>query len=260
MTSLALQLVACGGANKGQEASAAQTTTEAEQTESTIEASTEKASTEEAASTEEQAADGENTEIANPWKECTEAEAKEACPRLFKAPEEDLVSSWSLMEVKDSESGVPGPVVELDFRMDGKDFTARAQYGAPENEDISGTYYDWDVTDDITLANWGEGNMKGKYYRHLEDGWTVDLITWYDIEIGIAYSLVVEAEDLDGFDLQAIAEQMYDSENEPNTGEPTEEADDQGAKAAFEGQYYAGRGNLSITGHDDGTYSGPHCG
>ena len=61
--------------------------------------------------------------------------------------------------------------------------------------------------------------MKGKYSRHLEDGWTVDLITWYDIEIGIAYSLEVEAEDLDGFDLQAIAEQMYNPDNEPLTGE-----------------------------------------
>ncbi len=245
MTSLALQLVACGGADKAQNASAAGSATEAEQTEGVADSNTEDSNTEtesaaetsteeanttedtgsdtttEAADSEDKAGD-ENTQIANPWRDCTEEEAKAACPRLFKAPEEDLVSSWSIMDVKDSEEGVPGPVVELDFRMDGKDFTARAQYGAPENEDISGTYYDWDLTDDITLANWGEGNMKGKYSRHLEDGWTVDLITWYDIEIGIAYSLEVEAEDLDGFDLQAIAEQMYNPDNEPLTGETTE--------------------------------------
>ena len=39
------------------------------------------------------------------------------------------------------------------------------------------------------------------------------------LEIGIKYSLSVAAEDLDGFDIQAIAEQMYCAENEPDVGE-----------------------------------------
>ena len=119
------------------------------------------------------------------------------------------------MDIDNGELGVPGDMVQLDFRMEGVAFTARAQYGVGENEDISGMYYDWDVQDDVTLANWGEGHMQGKTYRSLGDGWTVDLCTWYDIEIGIAYSLSAEAADLDGFDIQAIAEQMYDPNNEP---------------------------------------------
>ncbi len=160
------------------------------------------------------------TQMANPWKECTEEDAKAACPRLFKAPAEDLAGGWSMMEVKDSKDGVPGPLVQYDFRMEGVDFCARAQYGADENDDIAGMYYDWTASEDVTLAGWGEGNMKGKTYRHIEDGWMVDLITWYDYEIGIAYSLSAEAEDLDGFDIQAVAEQMYNEANEPNADIP----------------------------------------
>ncbi|WP_292213581.1 hypothetical protein [Butyrivibrio sp.] len=36
------------------------------------------------------------------------------------------------------------------------------------------------------------------------------MITWYDVEIGISYSLSTQDKDLDGFDIQAVAEQMYD--------------------------------------------------
>ena len=36
-----------------------------------------------------------------------------------------------------------------------------------------------------------------------------DLCTWYDIEIGISYSLSTTAKDLDGFDIQGIVEAMY---------------------------------------------------
>ena len=68
------------------------------------------------------------------------------------------------------------------------------------------------------MANWGEGHMSGKTYRAIDETEYTDLITWYDIEIGIKYSLSVSAPDLDGFDIQAIAEQMYDPDNEPYTG------------------------------------------
>ncbi|WP_022762967.1 hypothetical protein [Butyrivibrio sp. AD3002] len=251
MATLALELVACGGA-KDTDTSKEEAAVTEQQEDAAEEASSEEASAEEEAS-EETAESAENTEIANPWRECTEEEANAACPRLFKAPEDAVVNGWSLMDANSNENGVPGALVELDFRMEGMDYTARAQYGVGENEDISGIYYDWDNTEDITLANWGEGHMPAKLSRHIEDGWMIDLCTWYDIEIGIAYSLSVEAEDLEGFDLQAIAEQMYSAENEPYVGEP-EEGESQGQVQSFEGQYYAGRGNLSITGQGDDTY------
>ncbi|MCR5283746.1 MAG: hypothetical protein K6E18_10275 [Lachnospiraceae bacterium] len=196
-----------------EETAAEETATESEPTEAAEETQAE--------DSQADAAEAESTEMANPWRECTEEEAKAACPRLFKAPDDAVVNGWTMMDVE-GEEGVPGPIVQLDFRIEGRAFTARAQYGAGENDDIDGMNYDWTVSDEVTLANWGEGNMKGVYNRCIEDDGMVDLLTWYDYEIGIAYSVSVEAEDLDGFDLQAIAEQMYDPANEPLADAPEE--------------------------------------
>ena len=91
--------------------------------------------------------------------------------------------------------------------------------GAAEDADITGLYVDWTVgPEDCTLANWGEGHMAGQSYRAITDTEYIDLITWYDVEIGIAYALTVSDADLDGFDIQAIAEQMYTADNEPYVG------------------------------------------
>lgn len=158
------------------------------------------------------------TGMGNPWRECTEEEAKKACPRLFKAPEDAMVNGWSMMEAGSGESGIPGPLVQLDFRMRGVDFTARARYGVDEKEDITGMYGEWTDKRDVTLANWGGGNMPAKISRSIEDDWMIDLCTWYDTEIGIAYCLSAESDDLEGFDIQAVAEQMYDPANEPDAG------------------------------------------
>ena len=172
--------------------------------------------------------EGPKEEVANPWRDCTEDEALDSCPRLFKAPDGAEDITWKMMEKTGEDKG---PLVELDFSLDGMDFCARAMYGADENEDIHGLYYEWDAEDDATLSGWGEGNMQAKCYRAIEDDGYVDLITWYDIEIGIAYSLSVAAPDLDGFDIQAVAEQMFassrivygDGEVEENADEHAEE-------------------------------------
>lgn len=175
--------------------------------------------------TDEDTADTADTEeasveepvgLANPWRDCTEEEANAACFRLFKAPEGASNIKWSIMEEGADPSGFPGPLVQLTFDIvdtySTLSFTARAKQTSDENEDISGMYYEWDVTDDATLANWGGGNMQGKCYRALTDTETADLITWFDVEVGISYSLSTVAEDLDGFDIQAIAEAMYNEE------------------------------------------------
>ncbi|MCR4690893.1 MAG: hypothetical protein K5739_06090 [Lachnospiraceae bacterium] len=143
------------------------------------------------------------------WTECTQQEAQETCPRLFKAPEGATDISWSK-----SDEGEKG-TVQLTYTLDGINFVARARYAAAQDERIDDLTCSWDVEDDVTLANWGEGNMQGKSYRAVGDEETVDLITWYDIEIGIGYSLTVSAPDLDGFDIQAVAENMYDETQEP---------------------------------------------
>jgi hypothetical protein len=76
--------------------------------------------------------------------------------------------------------------------------------------------------------------MPGKVYRSINDSGYVDMITWYDMEIGISYSLSVAAKDLDGFDIQAVAEQMYAEENEPYGNEPSDFVQMQSGKTSFD--------------------------
>ena len=176
---LAVQLVACGTNTKEE----TDTNTEANITQSESEQKDEASSETASESEEESATNEENVGMANPWRDCTEDEAKSSCPRLFKAPEGSSAASWSMMGEKSDDPGAQGPLIQLDFRMDDMDFTARAQYGADEYADISGMYYEWTTTDDVTLANWGEGHMEGKISRYVGDDGMVDLCTWYDIEI-----------------------------------------------------------------------------
>ena len=157
----------------------------------------------------------ESVGMANPWVDITEEEANELCLRLFKAPEGATVQGWMKCEdLGDPDKGI-GPMIQLSFALDDMNFTARAQQGAAEDTDIAGNYVEWTVgPEDCTLANWGGGNMAGKMYRSINDTGYVDMITWYDMEIGISYSLSVAAKDLDGFDIQAVAEQMFNGEIE----------------------------------------------
>ena len=164
--------------------------------------------------------DNNEVGMGNPWVDITKEEAGKICARLFKAPEGAGAQEWLKCEaLGDPDKGL-GPLIQLNFDMDDLNFTARAQQGAAEDADIAGIYTDWTAgPEDVTLANWGGGNMKGQMYRSIDDTGYIDLITWYDIEIGIKYSLSVAAEDLDGFDIQAVAEQMYPGEDEPDENE-----------------------------------------
>lgn len=190
--------------------------------------------TEEPAQPEEAEEEEGMVGMANPWVDITEEEANELCLRLFKVPEgaEDL--GWmKCEELGDPDKGI-GPLVQLSFQMDDRYFTARAQQGAAEDTDIAGLFVDWTVgPEDVTLANWGGGNMQGKMYRSINDTGYVDLITWYDVEIGISYALSVAAEDLDGFDIQAVAEQMYAGEAEDFGMGPTDFVQYQSGRMEF---------------------------
>ena len=85
-------------------------------------------------SVEEEAAEAASKEepevgMGNPWVEITEEEAKKTCVRLFRAPEGSTDQVWQKCEsLGDPEKGIE-PLVQLDFKLDGLDFTARAQYG-----------------------------------------------------------------------------------------------------------------------------------
>ena len=150
--------------------------------------------------------------MADPWREITAEEAAKY-PRMFSVPEGASNVVWRIMDSGADEKTGKGPLIELDYDIADEfgttSFNARYQYGAGENEDISGMYYDWTVTDEGKLSNWGMGNMDAKFYRFVGDDEMADLCTWYDIEIGISYSLSTVAPDLDGFDIQGVVESMY---------------------------------------------------
>ncbi len=154
------------------------------------------------------------TQLANPWAEITEEEANAACPALFKAPAGAADQTWMMCEdLADPSTGV-GPMIQLSFVQYGMNFTARAQEGVNEDADISGLYTEWTVGPDaVILANWGDEPLSGKMYRAINDTGYIDLITWYDPSRGVKYSLSVAAADLDGFDIQAVAEQMHAEKN-----------------------------------------------
>ena len=164
-----------------------------------------------------------NAQIANPWRDITEEQAYGMIPNCFSAPEGATNIRWSAMGKADAQGTLPGPLVQLDFDLEGLSFTERAQTTGDEAMDISGMYYDWTVTDDVTLANWGGGAMQGKTYRSIGENETADLITWYDVEIGISYSLSTVAPNLDGFDIQAVAEQTYDPSKQVGAGMPNDD-------------------------------------
>ena len=158
--------------------------------------------------------------LSNPWRDVTYEEASETVSKLFKAPDGAENVKWSICKTGKDDTAIPGPLVQMTFDLDGMSFTAREQVTGDNAEDISGMYYDWSTTEDITLANWGDGTMSAKYQRYIGDAESADVCTWYDIEYGASYSLSTTAKDLEGFDLQAVAEAIYDPSTQPGANIP----------------------------------------
>lgn len=145
----------------------------------------------------------ENFNLPNPWREVSEEEAKSACTNSFTAPEGAENVTWRLMDGGADEA----PLVELTFDLNGKTYTAREKYGAAEDEDITGLYYDWTASEETTI-HWTDRDLDAMDHIFIGEGESIANVTWYDIEIGIAYSLTTTAEDLDGFDIRAVADSM----------------------------------------------------
>lgn len=148
----------------------------------------------------ETGASREPAQIGNPWRDVTQEEAKALCPALFTVPEGAGNVNWSVMETEGS-----NPLVQLVFDLDGLRFTARAQETGANKSFSHGMYYEWTVEEPFTFSG---TNISGSCYRYLSEEETADLMTWYDAESGVSYSLFTTAKSLDGFDLQAIAERI----------------------------------------------------
>ena len=92
---------------------------------------------------------------------------------------------------------------ELHFTLDGLDYVARLKASA-EFEDISGMYYEWTDTQEDNI-----GSCLYKFMRYCGDEGDVELCLWYDAAPGLMYSLSTSDSSLDGFDITAIARQVY---------------------------------------------------
>ena len=147
-----------------------------------------------------QTTDSESVQIANPWREVTEAEAKAVYPQTFTVPGGAENAAWRVME----NAGAPA-LLELDFELNGLQFTARQQQTGNRDADLSGMYYTWTAQDSMTLRN----GLTGTIYRCIDEDGYADLCVWYNEASGVSYSLGVTSKDLDGFDLQAVAEALF---------------------------------------------------
>ena len=96
----------------------------------------------------------------------------------------------------------------MQFVWAGGEYSARIQpleMKEYELYDISGMYYEWALEEPVYI-----GNCFGSLSQAKQDDevW-VERCLWYDAGRGLMYSLSVTAADVDGLDLTALAEQVY---------------------------------------------------
>ena len=174
----------------------------------------ETAQADETAQAAEAAPDGDtaqaagSTSIANPWRDITEAEARALYPDIFVVPADAENAVWSTLDAPTEPDEAAGPLVQLDFDLDGNSFTAREQRTGSKDTDISGMYYTWTAQEDTELQTGTGSKIPCTMYRYIGEDETADLCAWYDEESGISRSVSVSAKDLDGFDIRAVAEAL----------------------------------------------------
>ena len=165
-----------------------------------------------------EAEEAEPEEGEEPAEEAEEAEGAEA-------PAIGMPNPWTDTTVEDAvqelgfELGIPEgaeiaacrvlgeeQLLEVDFALDGMDYTARMKPSAvvDEIEDISGLYYTWEHEEECEI-----GYAKGLIRLAKDGDQTIENCIWLDVVPGFVYSLCTSGEDLDGFDLIAIAEQVF---------------------------------------------------
>ena len=152
--------------------------------------------------------ESESIGMANPWRVISEEEVLNFFTRPFAVPEGAENVEWSVMESPDV-----NPLLQLSFDLDGQHYTARMQATDDAEADISGMNYAWADEMERSLHNWAEGQLTAKCFRFVGGNeYDAELCTWFDPATGFSYAVGVRSEDLDGFDLLAMAEQMCPAE------------------------------------------------
>ncbi len=151
----------------------------------------------------------ENTEasyskgMANPWIDSDEEGVLEATGVNVIAPEGATNVLYSYMP---SEG-----MAQLNFNMDGAMWVYRVQ-PAEKLEDISGVYYEWNFTEETTVAGMEAMNysytseQEGEFIDNIE---STRVVNWYDAENKVTYSLYVSGIDINGLDNIVYAENLY---------------------------------------------------
>ena len=138
--------------------------------------------------------------IGNPWKDDVSADdVYDLVDAYFIVPDGAEHVLYRTLESQ--------KLAEMQFSLDGLDFVARMK-PTDAFEDISGMHCVWTVDDEQKV-----GPSDGRARRQITDEETSDSLLWRDDAMGIMFSLVTSAKDLDGFDIVGVAEQMYQPED-----------------------------------------------
>lgn len=141
--------------------------------------------------------DNELANIGNPWEDSDRDDILASIGVVMDVPE----GSSDVLYQKNMSEGI-GQVV-FTYGEPSLEYTYRIK-STDGFEDISGLYYEWDVDDE------GEfGYCPSQSRRALSDGEMIVSLLWYDVVPGFMYSLSTQASDLDGFDIQAVAQMVY---------------------------------------------------
>lgn len=134
-----------------------------------------------------------------------------------------------------------GDMAQVTYTYDNHDWTFRMQK-TDVLTDISGLYYEWAYVDEVQVS--GKDGMAYAYVDGADDSGMIDdiygvqLINWYDAELGITYSLSTEGKDLNGMDIQVIAENLYALANEDESIDfmdaPNNDFEDRVGKTTFD--------------------------
>ncbi|MBO4468620.1 MAG: hypothetical protein J5766_04905 [Clostridia bacterium] len=151
---------------------------------------------------------GNKSQITNPVTEITEGQAKKIYSSLFRVPSGAKNVKWSVIDSAESSEKNAPRLLEFNFDLDGKSFTAREKKSNSGNANFSGLYYVWSVEDPFEFTDKNGNKLSGEAFRYNGKDECVDLCIWSDPHNGMSYTLSVSAKSLDGFDLQAIVEMI----------------------------------------------------
>ncbi len=195
-------------------------------------------------SQQEDTIDPQEQEIANPWTDSDEQGVAEATGFDMAAPDGASEVAYSYM--------AEGALAQMCYELDGAHWVYRMQ-ATDALTDISGMEFQW-MSEEEGNVSW----MAANYYAYVsEDGSadSVQLVNWYDAVTGVTYSLSASGEDLDGMDIQVIAENLYVSLQ----GEATDDPDADRARELND--YFLGEhkrsydeSTLTISENADGTF------